>query len=67
MAVPKRRMSHARQQSRRANWKLSAPHTVECPQCHQPKLSHHVCPNCGYYEGRAVLEQEAADGKKTSK
>lgn len=64
MAVPKRRMSHARQQSRRANWKLTAPNLVECPQCHQPKMSHRVCPNCGYYDGRAVIAEETAGTKK---
>lgn len=57
-------MSHARQQSRRANWKLTAPNLVECPQCHQPKMSHRVCPNCGYYDGRAVITEETTDTKK---
>ncbi|MHB9145396.1 MAG: 50S ribosomal protein L32 [Symbiobacteriia bacterium] len=61
MAVPKRKTSHARQASRRANWKLTAPNVAECPQCHQPKLSHRVCPHCGQYEGRTVLELEKAD------
>jgi large subunit ribosomal protein L32 len=28
---------------------------INCPQCHQPRLSHHVCPNCGTYRGRQVL------------
>ncbi len=56
MAVPKRKTSKARRDSRRANtWKLSAPGIVECPQCHQMKLSHRVCKKCGYYDGRQVL------------
>jgi len=55
MAVPKRKMSKSRRDKRRANWKLTAPHLVPCPQCHQPKLPHHVCPNCGYYDGREVI------------
>jgi len=29
---------------------------VECPQCHTPKLPHRVCGNCGYYNGREVVE-----------
>lgn len=64
MAVPKRRMSHARQAKRRANWKLTAPNLVKCPQCHQPKMSHRVCPNCGYYDGRAVVTDAAEETKK---
>ncbi|MCL4426232.1 MAG: 50S ribosomal protein L32 [Firmicutes bacterium] len=55
MAVPKRKMSKSRRDKRRANWKLTAPNLVPCPQCHQPKLPHHVCPNCGYYDGREVV------------
>ena len=47
MAVPKRKTSKARRDSRRANtWKLSAPGIVECPQCHKMKLAHRVCKAC---------------------
>jgi large subunit ribosomal protein L32 len=28
--------------------------TSECPQCHELKLPHTVCRNCGYYRGRQV-------------
>ena len=38
MAVPKRKMSKARRDRRRANWKLSVPGMVECPQCHEMNL-----------------------------
>ncbi|MHB8927039.1 MAG: 50S ribosomal protein L32 [Bacillota bacterium] len=58
MAQPKRKTSHARQAKRRANWKLTAPGLVECPQCHKPKLPHRVCPHCGYYHEREVIEVE---------
>ena len=40
MAVPKRKMSKARRDSRRANWKLTVPGLVECPQCHEMKMPH---------------------------
>ena len=56
MAVPKGKVSKARRNSRRANWKLELPGIVECPQCHEKKLSHRVCENCGYYNGRQVLK-----------
>ncbi len=56
MAVPKGKVSKARRNSRRANWKLELPGIVECPQCHEMKLTHRVCKNCGYYKGRQVLK-----------
>ena len=60
MAVPKGKVSKARRNSRRANWKLNPPTLVECPQCHQMKLDHRVCKNCGYYNGRLVLNMDKA-------
>ncbi len=55
MPLPKRRHSKARGAKRRTHWKLSLPNIVECPHCHQPKLPHRICPNCGYYKGRQVI------------
>ena len=55
MALPKGKVSKARGRSRRANWKLSVPAIVECKQCHQMKLAHHVCKHCGYYDGKQVV------------
>ena len=46
MAVPKRKMTKARRDSRRANWKLTAPNLVECPQCHE------------LYDGKEVIKTE---------
>lgn len=51
MALPKGKISKARKHSRRANWKLTVPGIVECPQCHQMKLAHRVCKHCGFYKG----------------
>ena len=47
MALPKGKISKARKHRRRANWKLTVPGIVECPQCHQMKLAHRVCKHCG--------------------
>ncbi len=59
MAVPKRRTSKAKRNSRRsANMKKSAPALSICPQCHEPKLPHRVCPNCNYYDGKEVVASE---------
>ncbi|MEM2118972.1 MAG: 50S ribosomal protein L32 [Candidatus Bathyarchaeia archaeon] len=65
MPVPKRKYPKSRQGKRRSHLALNAPPLVNCPQCHTPKLSHHVCPTCGTYEGRDVLKIEQK-GKSTS-
>jgi len=31
---------------------------AECSNCHQPKLQHRVCGNCGQYNGREVFSTE---------
>jgi large subunit ribosomal protein L32 len=53
---PARRFGKARRDSRRAQtFKLSLPGIVECPQCHEMKLTHRVCKNCGYYKNKEVV------------
>ncbi len=59
MPLPKRRHSHTRGAKRRTHWKLTAPSLVECPHCHGMKLSHHVCPGCGFYRDREVVTPKA--------
>ncbi|MCK4965586.1 50S ribosomal protein L32 [bacterium] len=54
MGLPKRKISKARGRKRRTHYKLTGTMTMECPHCHQPKLPHRVCPNCGYYNGKEV-------------
>ena len=66
MAVPKRKTSKAKTHQRKAaNMKKKAPGISICPQCHEPKLPHRVCPNCNYYDGKDIMETEAKL-KKTS-
>ncbi len=58
MAVPKRKTAKSATRSRRAaNMQISAKGLVKCPQCNEPKLSHRMCPECGYYNGREVVEK----------
>ncbi len=60
MGVPKRRVSHARQGERRAHLAIGVPALEECPHCHAMKQPHHVCPECGYYQGRQAVELKPA-------
>ncbi len=59
MAVPKRKVSKARRDKRRANWKLAVPGMIKCAQCGALVMPHRVCPECGYYKGREVIKVEA--------
>ncbi|MBE7026132.1 MAG: 50S ribosomal protein L32 [Ruminococcaceae bacterium] len=56
MAVPKGKVSKARRDKRRANWKLEAPNLVKCPNCQELTMPHRVCGNCGFYKGREVIK-----------
>jgi len=60
MATPKGKVSKARRNSRRAQWKLSLPGIVKCPKCGEMKLAHRVCKSCGYYDGSEVIKVEEA-------
>jgi len=54
--LPKRKYPKARQGKRRSHLGVKVPVLVDCPQCHTAKLPHHVCPTCGSYNGREVIE-----------
>jgi large subunit ribosomal protein L32 len=56
MAVPKRKKSPSRRDMRRSHHSLAPATYGECPNCGEPKLPHHVCAKCGFYDGRAVTE-----------
>lgn len=58
MAVPKRKTSPSRRGMRRAHHALKANATMECANCGNSKRPHHVCPSCGYYDGRAVAKEK---------
>lgn len=63
MALPKRKYAKARRGKRRSHIKLALPTLDTCPQCHSPKLAHHVCPTCGSYGDMQVIEVKAPKGK----
>jgi large subunit ribosomal protein L32 len=58
MAVPKRRTSRSKQGHRRSHHHAKPPQVQYCPQCNEPVLPHRVCPNCGHYQGREVIEMK---------
>ncbi|NQU22601.1 MAG: 50S ribosomal protein L32 [Candidatus Nealsonbacteria bacterium] len=59
MAVPKRKHSNARSGSRRSHNAKTPRQVSHCEQCSTPVPSHVVCPNCGHYMGRKVMDVES--------
>jgi large subunit ribosomal protein L32 len=64
LAVPKRKVSRSKRDKRRTHDRLKAVNVVECSRCHSKKISHRVCPNCGYYHGEEIISQEEKGKKK---
>jgi large subunit ribosomal protein L32 len=56
MAVPKRKHSNARTGSRRAHDRKALVQRTLCPECSTAVLTHVVCPKCGFYMDRKVME-----------
>ena len=51
---------------RRSHDGIYAKNSVECPNCGELKLSHHVCQSCGYYNKRLVIKSKEAESDEDS-
>jgi len=69
MAVPKKKTPRSKKSiKKRSYWaKTKTPALVLCPQCKRKILPHRVCPYCGTYKGRQVLDLERKKEKKKRK
>jgi large subunit ribosomal protein L32 len=61
MAVPKKKTSPSRMGMRRSGHHLSYDHLVTCEDkaCSGVRRPHHMCPECGLYNGRQVMVTKA--------
>lgn len=58
MGAPYGRKSKSRTNMRRANnMQYTLPQSIKCSNCGEPALPHRVCGSCGFYKGKARLEQ----------
>jgi len=55
-AEPKQKRSKVRTRTRRSHHAKSLPNLSPCPQCKALRVPHRVCPECGFYRGRKILE-----------
>ena len=60
MAVPRAKTSKARTSRRQTiNMKLAVPALIPCGSCGNQVLLHRVCPKCGFYRGKQVMNPES--------
>ena len=62
-------MRHTRGHSgnRRSHHALKAPNLAVCSHCGAHHRPHHMCLECGYYNGRQVMDLEAEKAKRTAR
>ncbi|MGD9558603.1 MAG: 50S ribosomal protein L32 [Mangrovibacterium sp.] len=58
MAHPKHRHSKSRRDKRRTHDKAIPATLASCSNCGATVKYHTVCPECGYYRGKLVIEKE---------
>ncbi len=61
---PKRKHSSGRRDRRRAHDGMTPPNLVGCANCGAQIPAYTVCPKCGYYDGRKVLEPKKKKAEK---
>ena len=67
MTAPKSRGTKSKRDKKRLHIVLKKPNLVKCQKCNKLILSHTVCPFCGYYKGRQVLDILNKKAKKEIK
>ena len=60
---PKRKHSKGRRDRRRSHDALTTPNLVPCTNCGELCPPHTVCPNCGYYDRKEVIEMKKEEKK----
>src|SRR3990167_629064 len=66
MSVPKRRRSSAVRDAGRSHLALKKVQLGKCSHCQAAIKTHQMCPVCGYYKGRQILDivKKKEDRKK---
>lgn len=67
MPVARQRHTKARRDRARVFYKIKAKKLVVCGNCKAEKEAHIVCPKCGYYKGKEVVDTMKKTKKKAAK
>ena len=59
--VYKYKVSKTRKRMRRSHNAMEIPGMAKCPSCGEMITPHRVCPNCGTYKGKKVVETKDAE------
>lgn len=63
MATPKKKRSLERRRRRRAQSKVILPNIATCSNCKNPRLPHHICNSCGFYNGKCIIKPREKEVK----
>ena len=58
--LPKRKFSKGRKNRRRAHDAIGTPNLVACSNCGERKMPHRVCPSCGHYRSKQIIDMDGA-------
>ncbi len=67
MVVPTHHHTRSRVGKRRSHQALKPLNLIKCPHCNSKILPHRVCPYCGYYKGKEVINVYKGLSKKEMK
>jgi large subunit ribosomal protein L32 len=56
MAEPKKRLTSSRSGSRQSHDAITLQNLRYCSHCKSKIVPHRVCPTCGYYKGKKMIE-----------
>jgi len=65
--VPKKRHTKSSRNQRRMHLFVKQPNLSACPKCGVAVIPHVVCPSCGYYKGKEVVNVLARLDRKERK
>ncbi len=58
MPVPRRKTSRQKRDTRRSHQHLQSQQVQRCKRCGSPRMSHRVCPSCGFLGDKEIFRIE---------